>query len=433
MGNKNQQIKLALNVEVKPSIVFDAFSNATALTEWLCAIAQADAHPGGRLYLWWESGYYVSGEYIELLSDSKIVFSWHGRAEPGITRVKVSFMPSKNGTRIILVHSGFDSSKAWSTAKREIKRTWSNTLENLKSILETGIDLRISRRPMLGVYDMQEVTPELALKLNLPGKYGMILGNIVDGMGAAAAGLQKDDILVKFAGEKFTGLNAWNQVIQNFSAGDQVKVIYYRQGKKVKGHVVLSPRPLPDIPSDAEALAALALKINHDIQQQMILLLANTSEAAASVKVDPQEWNLKEVLAHLIAVERDVHTWFSGIIEGQEGDANFHSNLAPRLNAIIASYPAVLSLQEEYFCNMNETAALLANLPEEFVARKRSYWRLGYNLMQLTTIHTADHLQQIKKIIDSPQPPTALEVDQWLPEPGLAGTEAEPPVSQETS
>ena len=41
--------------------VYRAFTNATALREWLCDTATVDARPGGRVYLAWISNYYRRG------------------------------------------------------------------------------------------------------------------------------------------------------------------------------------------------------------------------------------------------------------------------------------------------------------------------------------------------------------------------------------
>ncbi len=89
MGNKENSIKFKRTIQAPASDVYAAFTHATALTEWLCDVAEADASEGGRLYLWWNTGYYASGEYTRLAPGEHVAFSWHGRNEPGITRVKI--------------------------------------------------------------------------------------------------------------------------------------------------------------------------------------------------------------------------------------------------------------------------------------------------------------------------------------------------------
>ena len=44
------------------------------------------------------------------------------------------------------------------------------------------------------------------------------------------------------------------------------------------------------------------------------------------------------------------------------------------------------------------TVAMAAGLPEEFVARKRTYWRLAYNLLS-TPYHYHEHCKQIQVLV----------------------------------
>lgn len=57
-----------LSIQVKAPIieVYRSFTNATVFNEWLCDFATAIPRQGGRLYLYWNSGYFTSGEYIRV-------------------------------------------------------------------------------------------------------------------------------------------------------------------------------------------------------------------------------------------------------------------------------------------------------------------------------------------------------------------------------
>jgi hypothetical protein len=111
-------------------------------------------------------------------------------------------------------------------------------------------------------------------------------------------------------------------------------------------------------------------------------------------------WNIKEVLANMIANERSLHAWITGLIEGQEPDFNLSANPPIRISAIVSAFPGVERLVEELACNQAETTALVATLPPEFVTRKRSYWRLGYNLLD-QPVHSQEQLDQIRQLIEA--------------------------------
>jgi uncharacterized protein YndB with AHSA1/START domain len=408
MATKTNSLKFKLFINAPVTEAYAAFTSASALCEWLCNVAEADAHPGGRLYLWWDSGYYTSGEYLVLEPCEKIVFSWHGRGEPGISRVKASFKPEGEGAWISLSHSNLGGNKTWSKAYKEIEKGWKIALENLKSVLETGQDLRFVRRPLLGITGLEEVNQELASRHGLPVDSGILIQGVVDGLGAQAAGLQKGDVLVKFAGRDLTNYSSLVNSLSAFRAGDQVKVIFFRDGERKNVKLTLSQRPLPEIPSTAEGLSGAARTIFAEVNADLRKRLEGASEQMAEFQQSPEEWSVKQILAHLIGSERETLSWFSGMIEGQDADFAFHVNLPNRVSATVAAYPSISILLEELERNQSETVALLASLPADFVARKRSYWRMAYNVIQ-TPPHYQDHALQIEAALAAARAHMSLE------------------------
>jgi hypothetical protein len=106
------------------------------------------------------------------------------------------------------------------------------------------------------------------------------------------------------------------------------------------------------------------------------------------------------VLAHLIATERELHAWIARQVEGQEADISLRANQPVRIRAIISSFPLLSSLTAELKRNQSETVAMASELPEAFVQRRRSYWRVGYLLMQLATMHLPNHLAQMQATLE---------------------------------
>jgi len=426
MPDKKSKLKFKQFVHAPVDEVFSAFTNATALCEWLCNIAQADAHEGGRLYVWWNSGYFASGEFIRLKPFKKIVFSWHGRGEPAATRVRVSLAPKDGGTKVSLEQSGMSDDKTWRPVIQASRRGWQVGLENLKSVLETGLDLRFVRMPLLGVAGLEPVSPEQAAELGLPkGKTGLRIHNVVEGLGAQAAGLHKDDILTKLAGRKLAGLSDVIKVVRTHKAGEKVTVQYYRGGEKQRLKMTLSSRYLPEIPATAAELAENTRQIDAAGMAALRKCLDGASEMELAYKPGPDEWSSLEVLAHLIATERDTHAWISGLIEGQEADFIYHVHQPARAQATLAAIPTLDGLLEALESLLAETAAMVAGLPAEFVQRKRSYWRLGYNLLQ-SPAHFQEHCAQIAsalKLARTAALATQAEADRVAasPQPGETG------------
>ncbi len=409
MTDRND-LKFKIAIAASAAEVYSAFISASALTEWLCDVAQVDAYEGGRLYLWWSSGYYANGEFIELRQDERLVFSWHGRGEPGATQVKIVIKPDEQGVRLSLLHQGVGGGKAWLQARKAIRKGWRQALENLKSVLETGRDLRLLRRPVLGVSGLDELTPEQASLLGLPVQAGLRLHGVLEGQGAQLAGLQKDDILVKIAGRKVAGLNDLQSVLQQHEAGDKVKVWFYRRGEKQSVKLVLSSRPLPEIPETADELSDQMRETYDALEDELNEALAGISEEEADLRSSPGEWTVKETLAHLIAAERDAHAWIARFLDGHEVELWFPTPHVSRLAATVKTFSTLEALRDELRRNQEETVALLAGLPPEFVARKRSYWRLGLGLLNLPA-HFRDHVQYLGAMLKKGRQPYPLAED----------------------
>ena len=170
-------IKVEQFVMAPVSQVYRAFTNSTALREWMGDFATMDARPGGRVYIWWQNGYYTSGEFISLEPNKKIVFTWLGRGEPHQTQVIVTFKPSHKGTLVRLTHRGLGSGKAWENTPDVFTSEWQSSLQNLASVLGNGPDLRITHRPMLGI-SLSDFNAEIAKKLGVPVSAGIRLDGV---------------------------------------------------------------------------------------------------------------------------------------------------------------------------------------------------------------------------------------------------------------
>jgi uncharacterized protein YndB with AHSA1/START domain len=383
-------------VQAPAAAVYRAFTNATALREWLCHIAEVDARVGGRLYLWWHSGYYTVGEYVKVAPGRQVVFTWCGRGEPAPTRVTVTLRTRGPATTVTIAHAGLGRGTRWSATRQEFAQAWTAGLNNLQSVLETGRDLRFTRRPLVGVSGLEEINDEIARKLNVPGKRGLRLAGVVPEMGAAAAGLQADDVLVSMAGRK---LATWPDLVgalHGCQAGDVVPVRFYRAGKAHTVQLTLSARPLADVPVTAAGLAESWRAVNAALNAELDAAVAGLSDEQAGRAPEPDAWSAKQIVAHLIGTERFLHFWISHLLQCTEPVELFTENFPAVINATVTAYGTLAALIAELHHNQAETAAILAALPDEFVEQnKGSFWRVAYDLQQYPD-HTRTHIQQIR-------------------------------------
>lgn len=388
-------------VNAPASQVYRAFTNSTALREWFCDVALSDPRPGGRLYLWWNAGYHSSGEFTALTKDESLGFTWYGQNEPAPTKVQIALEPQDGSTRVTVTHSGIGTDEVWDKTIEEFERGWENALENLESILETGQDLRYVRRPMLGII-LGEFNEEIAAKLGVPVTEGIRLDGVVEGMGAEAAGLQKADVIVGIAGAEVTGFPSLDNALQAYRADDEVEVVFYRGAEKKSVKMVLSRRPLPEVPPTPEALSKAVREFYDETEAELDEFFKGVSEEEASYRPAPDEWSAKETLAHLITGERGWHTWLTNMIDDNEPVYDrYGSNVPARHEAIIAAYPTISEMLEELKRSEVETVTMLAALPPEFVARKGSFTRLSYYMLETPGYHTRDHLNQMREAVEA--------------------------------
>ena len=219
MAAKTQLLQFKQNVQAPAAEVYRAFTRSTALREWFCNAAEADPRPGGRIYLWWHSGYYATGEFTRLTPDKKVVFTWLGKGEPAATKVTVALAAKGDATRVTVTHGDIGTGRAWAPVVSEFTSGWKVGLENLVSTLEAGPDLRLVRRPMLGV-NGQDLTDELAASVGAPVRLGLRINGVLVGMAAQQAGLQIGDIVTQIAGRKVTGFATLAAALQGRQAGD---------------------------------------------------------------------------------------------------------------------------------------------------------------------------------------------------------------------
>ncbi len=395
MSQDTQTLKFTQSVKASPKQVYYAFTHASALNQWLCNFSTVLPNPGGRIYLWWNSGYFSSGEFTQIEKNKRLSFIWHGRHEPGDTLVSVQFIGEDSHTLVELGHSGFGTGETWEKIVNECQDGWEKGLENLSSIFATGEDLRFVRRPMLGIM-INEFDEDIAKKMGVPVSKGIRIDKPVENMGAEAAGLLSDDVIVSLGGNDTTDSAELATALQGYHAGDEVEVIFYRGGEKKSTMMKLSGRPFPEMPQNTEEFAR-AVEAKYSTQRdQLQTLFEDLTEEEAVYKPAPDEWSIKETLAHLVQSEQGLNTWISGVISGYRPHYDdYGGNLPVFTHATLTAYPTIAELLEQFNRCNKETVALIEGLPDDLPTYKNMYWLLGITMLE-PPYHFNGHLEQME-------------------------------------
>lgn len=94
----------------------------------------------------------------------------------------------------------------------------------------------------LGV-TMEPITGSLRKALNLKGKEGILIDEVLEDTPAEAAGLEDGDVLVRFAGKKVDSPRRLRKLVTAAAPGDKVKVRVIRKGKPKNLNVVIGEAP----------------------------------------------------------------------------------------------------------------------------------------------------------------------------------------------
>ncbi len=379
---------------------YRAFTNSTSLREWLCDVATVDVHPRGRMYLWWRGDFYSSGHYLAIEENKSVKFRWYASIDPAPTEVNVVFTEKDGGVHVRMDHE-VPSDESWKKIAEGFRENWEYSLRNLKSVLETGIDLRIAERPMLGIFP-GDFSEEQAVALGVPVREGLRLDGLVDGMGAQHAGLQKNDVLVGMAGKPITNdFNSLPNAIEGKKGGDVIEVVFYRGAEKMTVNMELSKRPMPDVPFEPAELAKRARALYELALAELEKCFEGYTDEQAMKRPEANEWSALETVAHLIHGERFNTNYLSNLVDGYEPTTDgFGSNVNASVEATMRANPSIRGMLDELRRISEEYMIYVELLPKEFVANKGSYYRLGQGLLQ-ANFHLNGHTEQIKAALEA--------------------------------
>jgi len=93
-------------------------------------------------------------------------------------------------------------------------------------------------RPYLGI-SFQPITPDIAMRYNLPVQWGAYVSRVAGGSPATQAGLQQGDIITKLGNVELDESHAYLNTLFTFKPGDQVTVDFIRNGQKMQAKVTL--------------------------------------------------------------------------------------------------------------------------------------------------------------------------------------------------
>ena len=114
--------------------------------------------------------------------------------------------------------------------------------EQARPVIEALMKGGKVRRGYLGI-GIQPVTDDIASSLGLPKNHGEIVARVEPGNGAARAGIQQGDVIVKVNGQDVTPDNTLSYIVANLPIGSRVPIELMRGGKHMSVTAVVGERP----------------------------------------------------------------------------------------------------------------------------------------------------------------------------------------------
>jgi uncharacterized protein YndB with AHSA1/START domain len=398
-------LEFTCSAQAAPEEVSRAFTHPTMLRDWLGSAASTDPQKGGHLFVRLPDGVNIVGSYTALEPGKQVGFTLRGSDDPGASSVRVALAAQGDGTSLTLTHEFAAYDPAWAEAAARWSAVWPAALENLVSVLETGIDLREARRPRLGILMDDTLSEDFLRQSGVPVKSGVRLLGVAEGSGAQAAGLQKDDVLVSLDGVALESPASFIPALRGFKAGDRPVVEYYRGAQKLKTPLELGTFPTPELPDTAAGAAQKVRDAYPRVLVEMRKQIGDLTDEQAARRPAPEEWSVRELVAHFILCERDYQNWVAGMINdvAVEDWLEMRPNITPRLQALTARMPRLADLFAELALAYEETAATIEAFPETFVQRRKHLYRRAaqWAIEWIPEHYFDEHREQFQAAIDA--------------------------------
>ena len=114
-------------------------------------------------------------------------------------------------------------------------------IADAKPIIQQILDKGYVSRPFIGIYNFQEITPEMSEWYNIPT--GIYVGGVVPGSPAARVGIKPEDIIVEIDGSRIASYADLDSIIAKHKVGDKISIAVVRDGSRRTFNLTLGEMP----------------------------------------------------------------------------------------------------------------------------------------------------------------------------------------------
>lgn len=103
-------IQVSRFIAAPPRVVYGYLTESTKWSRWQGAEAEIEARPGGLFLMKMPDGATARGEFVELVPDRRVVFTWgwidHPGVPPGSSTVEIDIASHEQGSNVTITHRG---------------------------------------------------------------------------------------------------------------------------------------------------------------------------------------------------------------------------------------------------------------------------------------------------------------------------------------
>lgn len=103
-------IVLTRRIAADPAVVYSYLTDSVGWARWQGVEAKIEARPQGIFKMVMGNGMKARGQFVELIPDQRVVFTWgwidHPGVPPGSSTVEVDLVADGSSTVLTLTHSG---------------------------------------------------------------------------------------------------------------------------------------------------------------------------------------------------------------------------------------------------------------------------------------------------------------------------------------
>jgi uncharacterized protein YndB with AHSA1/START domain len=106
-----------VRIHARPDTIFPFFTDPELMVRWMGTSARLDPRPGGICWVDVDGVHVARGEFVEVSSPERVVFTWGWESgdiavPPGSSTVEVTLVPDGDHTIVRLVHSRLPTDSA---------------------------------------------------------------------------------------------------------------------------------------------------------------------------------------------------------------------------------------------------------------------------------------------------------------------------------